>query len=131
MSGALSGQQVKTFCELYTKCILPAVRALLAKKLIQDYSMTQTEVAKLFGISQAAINYYLHGRRCGRLVSSLEEEPLVRDFVERMAEEVAKGRVKNFGVLVCQLCKAIRSDERCLRDFLGTLGIKRENLLLP
>jgi len=51
--------------------ILPALRALLVKELISNYSKTQMEVAKILGITQASINYYLYGKRASKITRAL------------------------------------------------------------
>ena len=61
---------------------LPAMRALVAKELINNYGMTQTDVAKKMDMTQPAISYYLHELR-GIKVKVLNKNEKVMDFVNR------------------------------------------------
>ena len=44
--------------EIEAKSLIPAVRAILAKKLIGEYSLKEEDVAKDLGITQAAVSNY-------------------------------------------------------------------------
>ena len=48
--------------EIESKAIIPAIRAILALKLIEEYGMREDDVAKAVGITQAVSNY----ARCTR-----------------------------------------------------------------
>ena len=54
---------MKFACELVVIDILPAVRRDLAKELILRHNMRQKDVAKLFGVTNAAICQYMKGLR--------------------------------------------------------------------
>jgi len=45
--------------------ILPAVRSLLAKELINNHNVSKTNVSKILGISPAAITQYTNNKRGG------------------------------------------------------------------
>ncbi len=49
--------------ELASKSVIPAIRALIVKRLVEDYGMTQQEAAKLLGVTQPAVSKYLHQKR--------------------------------------------------------------------
>lgn len=49
--------------ELASKSVIPAIRALIVKRLVQDHGMTQQEAAKLLGVTQPAVSKYLHEKR--------------------------------------------------------------------
>ena len=49
--------------EIETKTLIPAIRAILAKKLIEEHSIREEEVSKLLGVTQAAISNYVRGTR--------------------------------------------------------------------
>ena len=49
--------------ELASKSVIPAIRALIVKRLVEEYDMTQQEAAKLLGVTQPAVSKYLHQKR--------------------------------------------------------------------
>jgi predicted transcriptional regulator len=49
--------------ELTSKSVIPAIRALVVKRLVEEHGMTQQEAAKLLGVTQPAVSKYLHQKR--------------------------------------------------------------------
>ena len=49
--------------ELASKSVIPAIRALVVKRLVEQHGMTQLEAAKLLGVTQPAVSKYLHEKR--------------------------------------------------------------------
>ncbi|MEM3459407.1 MAG: helix-turn-helix domain-containing protein [Candidatus Bathyarchaeia archaeon] len=95
-------------CEVAVKCLLPPVRAMIAKTLTTKYNLTQTEAAKRLGISQPAISLYERKMR-GKAIN-LENDPEITKLIENLAEALAKGDLsrKSFIQAFCEICKTIR-----------------------
>lgn len=73
--------------EIEAKSLIPAVRAILAKKLIKDYRLKEEDVARVLGITQAAVSNYVRGTRGDmELISKLAD---VRE-VMRMVDDIAR-----------------------------------------
>ena len=49
--------------ELASKSVIPAIRALVVKRLVEEHGMTQQQAAKLLGVTQPAVSKYLHQKR--------------------------------------------------------------------
>jgi predicted transcriptional regulator len=49
--------------ELASKSVIPAIRALIVKRLVEEHGMTQQQAAKLLGVTQPAVSKYLHQKR--------------------------------------------------------------------
>ena len=49
--------------EIETRVSVPAIRALVARKLVKEHHMNQQDIAKALGLTQAAVSNYLRGRR--------------------------------------------------------------------
>jgi len=49
--------------EIETRASVPAIRALVARKLVKEHHMNQQEIAKALGLTQVAVSNYLRGRR--------------------------------------------------------------------
>lgn len=49
--------------EIETRTSVPAIRSLIARKLMKEHRMNQQGVAQLLGVTQAAVSNYFRGRR--------------------------------------------------------------------
>jgi len=96
-------------CEIAIKCILPPIRAMIAKELITKHNLKQAEAAKILGVSQPAISLYI-GKNRGKALN-LENDPEIKRLVENMANLLVENKlsttqfIQNF----CEICKAIRA----------------------
>lgn len=90
--------------EIEAKSLIPAVRAILAKKLIREFSLKEEDVAKVLGITQAAVSNYVRGTRGDvELISKLES---VRE-VMRMVDDIAKDLSTNKAYTPSTLAKFV------------------------
>ena len=90
--------------EIEAKSLIPAVRAILAKKLIKEYSLKEEDIAKDLGITQAAVSNYVRGTRGDiELISKLES---VRE-VMRMIDDIAKDLSTNKAYTPSTLAKFV------------------------
>ena len=90
--------------EIEAKSLIPAVRAILAKKLIKEYSLKEEDVAKVLGITQAAVSNYVRGTRGDiELISKLES---VREIM-RMIDDIARDLSTNKAYTPSTLAKFI------------------------
>ncbi len=88
--------------------MIPALRAMIARDLIEDYGMKQELVAERLGITQAAVSKYRHQVR-GEAVH-LEDSKEVRE----MSKNIASSLVETPNPLevskqFCQACTDIRA----------------------
>lgn len=95
-------------CEVAVRCILPAVRAMIAKELMVKHKLNQVETAKLLGVSQPAISLYFTERR-GKAID-LENESDIAFLIENLAASLASGNssLKYFISAFCEICTTIR-----------------------
>jgi predicted transcriptional regulator len=90
--------------EIEAKSLIPAIRAILAKKLIREYSLKEEDIAKDLGITQAAVSNYVRGTRGDtELISKLES---VRE-VMRMIDDIAKDLSANKAYTPSTLAKFV------------------------
>jgi predicted transcriptional regulator len=97
--------------ELASKSVIPAIRALVVKRLVEEHGMTQQQAAKLLGVTQPAVSKYLHQKRgaairlngikeidqatgeIANMVSSRKVKPLeVMSKIESACEYVKRNR---------------------------------------
>jgi uncharacterized protein len=71
-------------CEVASKSVIPALRAMIARELIEDYGMKQAIVAEKLGVTQAAVSKYLHQVRGEAVELESAEE------VHKMSSEIAQ-----------------------------------------
>ncbi|MCD6510950.1 MAG: helix-turn-helix domain-containing protein [Thermoprotei archaeon] len=101
---------MKPYCEVMTKLIVPAIRALVAIKLINEYGMTQVEVAKRLGLTQPAISYYLRSKR-GQpaVIEKLKSDQKVTGLIARLTDLVYRNATQEeLQEVLCEICTYIR-----------------------
>ena len=73
--------------EIVAKSALPALRAMVAKRLQEDYHMTQQQVAKCLGVTQASVSNY--ARKTRGMMVNLESDKTVTKAADMIAKELA------------------------------------------
>jgi predicted transcriptional regulator len=96
-------------CEVAVKCVLPVVRAMVAKELMAKYRLKQTQVAEILRVSQPAISLYCRKIR-GRAID-LENDEDIGKQVRSVAEALAKKRLTRRDLIpkYCEICKTVRA----------------------
>ena len=95
-------------CEVAVKSVIPAIRAYVAKQLIQTYEMKQIDVAELLGITQTAVSKYVGNVRGQALKIDRENE--IQDMMNEIASRLADRRTSGPQLMLefCGVCKAVR-----------------------
>ncbi len=121
-----------SLCEVFVRRMLPALRALLAKELIERHGLTQLEVSRILGVSQPLINYYLTGRRKVPYATVLSRCPRVISVVRSVARTLVTEGVKGRGDVnvACLLCTALRASD-ALREALEACGVREDEVIYP
>ena len=97
-------------CERTTKYILPTVRGLIAKDLVEEYGFSQSHTAKMLGISQAAVSQYISSKRGGKLTKSLMNNEEVKGIISLAAGKIADVKdSKKVGIDLCSICKVVNT----------------------
>jgi len=96
-------------CEVAVKCVLPVIRAMLAKELMEKNRMKQTEVAEILRVSQPAISLYNRKTR-GRAIN-LENDEDIGKLVHNVAAALAENKLSHRDMIpkYCEICKTIRA----------------------
>jgi predicted transcriptional regulator len=100
-----------TPCEIASRKYVPAIRASVAIVLVREYGLSAYRVAKLLGLTPAAVSNYLLGRRGGELVAVILGNKVLRRMVAELASKIAEGAIDDAPSLqkiVCRLCKELR-----------------------
>ena len=87
--------------------VLPTTKGALARELVNKHGMTQVQVAKMFGVTSAAISQYLKGVRGNN--SLIDKSAYRNDFyalISDLADElVSGGDVAEALCTVCEFAK--------------------------
>jgi hypothetical protein len=73
--------------EIVSKSALPALRAMVARRLQLDYNMTQQQVANALGITQASVSNYT--RKTRGMMVNFESDPTVAKAADAIARELS------------------------------------------
>ena len=76
--------------EIVSKSALPAFRAMVSKRLTNDYSMTQQEVATRLGVTQASVSNY--ARKARGTMLDLEIDENIRKAADQVAQLLASDK---------------------------------------
>jgi len=76
--------------EIESKTLIPALRAILAKKLAEDHKVREEEISKMLGVTQAAISNYIRGTRGDpALIAKLLSEKQVSNLIDELTENLS------------------------------------------
>jgi predicted transcriptional regulator len=76
--------------EIVSKSALPAFRAMISKRLTENYSMTQQEVATRLGVTQASVSNY--ARKARGMMLDLEIDKNIANAADQVAELLASDK---------------------------------------
>ena len=123
---------MKMPCELIVEHILPTAKAALAKALVEEFRMTQTEVGDIFGVTNAAISQSIKSLKKGNEV--IDKSAYRDDFYSMVAMTafgVREGKPLNEAI--CDICSYVRKSGmlRALYVFEGYSADDIDRLMLP
>jgi len=76
--------------EIESKTLIPALRAILAKKLAEEHDIREDEISKMLGVTQAAISNYIRGTRGDpSLIAKLLAENQVAQLIDELCEHLS------------------------------------------
>lgn len=97
---------MKIFCETVFVDVLPTLRAVITKELLEKYGMSQEEIAKKLGITQPAVSQYKLGLRGSMKLAS--NRKLIK-LGRNLANEIASGAT--LYEKICEICEKTRSEK--------------------
>lgn len=99
---------MKIPCEIVVWYVLPMIRREVSKELVYTHGMTQAEVARRFGVTDAAISQYLKKKRGGNaLVDDSPLYPMFQEEVKVSAARIAEDK-SDFSTEMCRLCCVVK-----------------------
>ena len=94
-------------CEVGVKTVLPAVKAIMARSILEKHGLNEKQTADLLGLSQSAVSRYV-GRERGNLIA-IEDTDVIA-LIDQMVTHLVKapGNKTDLLKLFCQTCTTIR-----------------------
>ena len=99
---------MKIPCEIIVSYVLPIVRREVANELVSVHRMTQAQVARKFGVTDAAISQYLKKKRGDCFI--IEKSSKYPEFISRIRESacsIAEGK-STFEEEMCKICYIVK-----------------------
>lgn len=97
-------------CEVAVKFVVPAVKALVATRLVDKHGLKQDEVAEILGISQSAVSRYTRKNRGHNI--NIGGAGDIEPLINKMATLVLNGSSQKHTFLTsfCQACVIVRKN---------------------
>lgn len=101
---------MKPFCEVMVLEVLPGVRSMVARKLVDEHGFSQKIAAERLGTTQPAISQYKRELR-GHKLKLFKNNPKVLDMINSIAERTASGELSPDQIVLefCGMCKYLKS----------------------
>lgn len=115
---------MKIPCELVVWYVLPTIRREVAKELVNAHGMSQAEIARKFGVTDAAISQYLKKKRGENPL--IEESPQYDKFekeIKAAAERIANDS-SEFATEMCRICTVVKSTGMLAKIYEVQMGCK-------
>ncbi len=79
--------------EIESKTMIPALRAILAKKLANQHKIREDEISKMLGVTQAAVSNYIRGTRGDpKLISQLSSQKQIGEMINEISDNLASNK---------------------------------------
>jgi len=103
---------LKPPCVTVVKYLLPAIRVLVMKELIETHNMRKIDASDKMDLTPAAITQYLKGKRGSMFVDEIEESQAAMRMVSKLSDALAKNdaSLENIIERLCDICISIRSE---------------------
>jgi predicted transcriptional regulator len=101
---------MKTLCELMSLEVLPTVRAIVARRLVEVHGLSQQQAADRMGSTQPAISQYKSELR-GYKTSMIMRDQKLLEIINSLARRLASGEVDQQAAALefCDVCRHMRS----------------------
>jgi predicted transcriptional regulator len=104
------GERMLLPCEVGVKTVLPAIKAVMARSIVEKHGMKEQQAAEILGLSQSAISRYTTKDR-GNIIT-IENVPEVQTLIDQMINLLLRekpNQTNEILELFCQTCKVIRA----------------------
>ncbi|MFX0091704.1 MAG: transcriptional regulator [Candidatus Hodarchaeota archaeon] len=118
---------MKPPCVIVVSHILPAIRILVARVLIDEYELRQKDVASKMDLTPAAITQYLKRLRGDQdTVDFIRSKESFMAKIRSIAKHLAEGDIKSSSneliTMVCESCCLLRGDGEFMDSNVAVFG---------
>ncbi len=101
---------MKPYCVTVVKYVLPAMRVLIMKQLMEEHGLRKTDVAERMSMSPAAITHYTKGFRGSGFIKDISESKEAIKKISEICNAIAIDESPMDIVMekICEVCKLIR-----------------------
>ncbi len=94
------------------KYVVPALRMLISRQLLENYNLNQVQVAKLLNVTQPLISNYMGRRKSSVKIRRYLGNAVVNDYAGSLAKKIfEKGlTMKKLESDICSLCTELRKN---------------------
>ena len=105
---------MKPYCITVVKYVLPAMRVMITKELMEKYGLRKIEVADRMSISPAAVTQYSKGIRGSHYVKEISSYEEIMNKISEISETLADDEVSVEALMedMCDVCRLIRSKKK-------------------
>lgn len=103
---------MKPPCMIVVQYILPTIRLLIMKNLVQEHSMRKIDASKKMELTPAAITQYMKGERGNAFAEQISKSEKTMKIISDLAEALAKDDVPAGDAIdkLCEACSTIRAE---------------------
>ncbi|MDW5562564.1 MAG: transcriptional regulator [Methanomassiliicoccus sp.] len=99
---------MKTPCELIACYLIPYIRREIAKGLIKNHGLTQAEIARRFGVTDAAMSQYLNSKqRSNEIMDGVLNNREFKAEIEKAIDNVNHGMDPSDET--CRICRFVKT----------------------
>ena len=121
---------MKIPCGFIVWAVLPSIRRELARESVEKHHLSQAEVARRFGVTDAAISQYLKAKR--GTSKEIENSGKYDEFKREV--EVAAVRIMNGSDIVtetCRICEMVKKSGMLVKVYEIHTGLKAPDCVCP
>ncbi len=104
---------MKPYCVTVVKYVLPAMRVLIMKELMEKHGLRKIEVAERMSVSPAAITQYSKGIRGSLHVKEISNSEEIMKKISKLSETMIDDETDFESIMdsMCEVCRLIRSEK--------------------
>lgn len=104
---------MKPPCVTVVKYLLPAIRMLVTKELIEKHHMRKIDASEKMELTPAAITQYFKGERGRMLAGEIAQSKEAMEMISKLAETLTSGEATSENIIekLCEICTAIRHEK--------------------
>jgi len=90
--------------------VIPALRMLISRQLVENYRLNQVEVARLLHVTQPSISNYMGRRKGSAKIKRFLNNAVVNEYATNLAQKIFEQRlsVEDLTSDLCGLCAKLR-----------------------